>query len=127
MKSEDQYVTCPHCNTQDGAIASHNYQTNEESIGCKHCGYHRMMYISNWDEKVEGDMTWLPKVETHELSNPLGAYEVRYKSGHGEWGSFFEDCNEQEFLDEVAKYVDEIESAMISKYVNGEVIRTKII
>ena len=118
-------IDCPHCNANDGATMTNNIVG--ETIGCKHCGYYRSMGITNLADRAEDNLNWKPEFDIHELKNPLGAFEVRYKNGTGEWGSFFEDCNEQELLDEVQKYKDEIESAVISKYVNGSHITKTII
>lgn len=125
MESLTNEMDCPYCSTTNGAVVTTNI--TGETIGCKFCGYHRLMCISNLDKREADPLSWKPEFEVHELKNPLGAYEVRYKNGTGEWGSFFEECNEQELMDEVNKYQDEIESATTSKYINGEVITNKII
>ena len=129
-------MNCPHCNTEDGAIVDFNYRSGEEFIHCPHCGYHRRFYITNWDAKEDPEMLvdedptekiWTPEYEIFECKEPLGAFDVRYKEGFGECGTFHEEGNEEEFLDEIEKYRDEIESATISKLIDGQIVLKQII
>ena len=131
------YIDCPHCNTVEGAINEFNYKSGEEFIHCPHCGYHRRFYITNWDKKedtemlVDGEPTeapWTPEYEIFECREPFGAFDVRYIDGNGECGSFIEKENEEEFMDQIEDLIAEglIESAMISKYVDGEIIKKQI-
>ena len=108
-------IDCVVCNSN--AIHEFNYKTGEEFIHCKECGYHRRMYITNWDE--QGSPNWSAEYEIFECKEPFGAFEVRYKNGLGECGTFIEKENEEEFLDQVDTLKDEIESATIKKYVGG--------
>lgn len=130
MSSVTEYITCPLCNTEEGAVSEFNHKSGDECIHCPNCGYHRRFYISNWADKdleyPEGE-SWLPKYDIFECLEPYGAFEVRYVEGFGECGTFLEAENEEEFLDQVDKLKDTIESATISKLVDGKIIKTQVI
>ena len=129
MGSVIDYMMCPHCNTEDGAVVDFNYKSGEEFIHCPNCGYHRRFYITNWDKKEEtAEGEWTPDYEIFECKEPYGAFDVRYVEGIGECGSFIEKENEEEFMDQVQELIEQgvVESAWISKYTNGEIIKTQI-
>lgn len=137
MGSVVDYMMCPNCNTEEGAVVDFNYKTGEEFIHCPNCGYHRRFYITNWDKKedeemlVDGESTetpWTPEYEIFECKEPFGAFDVRYIEGVGECGSFIEKENEEEFMEQVQDLIEQgvVESATISKYVDGQIIKTKI-
>ena len=116
MGTISDVLACIVCNSE--AITEFNYKTGEEFVHCKECGYHRRFYITNWSE--QGSEGWTPEYEIFECKEPFGAFEVRYKNGMGECGSFIEKENEEEFMDQVEELIDEIESATIKKYVDGK-------
>lgn len=125
MGSVTEQMTCPHCNTEDGAMVDFNYKSGEECIHCLHCGYHRRFYITNFDQK--DNENWTPEYEIFECKEPLGAFDVRYKEGFGECGTLHEEGNEDELMAEIEKYRDEIESATISKLVDGQIVVKQLI
>lgn len=128
MESVEHNIKCVVCGNEK-AICNNNYRTQEEFIHCTDCGYHRRMYITNWDKRAEAsaDNLWVPEYEIFECSKPFGAFDVRYVDGTGECGTFIEKENEEEFLDQVETLRDMIESATISKFVDGEIVLTKVV
>lgn len=130
MGSIVETIDCPFCRSENGAIVDYNYKTGEEFIHCPHCGYHRRFYITNINQKPDlvddaatmSDEQWLPEYEIFECSEPYGAFEVQYKEGYNEIGSFTEPENEEEFLLQVEDLIDEIRVAKISKFVDDKIV-----
>lgn len=120
-------LSCVVCGNE--AMSEFNHSTGEEFVHCTQCGYHRRFYITNWFAKSEStpEKPWVPEYEIFECKEPFGSFDVRYKDGNGECGTFIEKENEEEFLDQVEELLDLIESATISKLVDGKIVVTKVV
>ena len=120
-------VDCVVCGSE--AMTEQDSNSQSEFVHCTHCGYHRRLFITNWADKESSteENPWQPEFEIFECSEPFGAFDVRYKEGFGECGTFIEKENEEEFLDQVDDLISEIESATISKFVDGKIVVTKVV
>lgn len=127
MEKITDKLNCVVCSSE--AMSEFNHSTGEEFVHCTHCGYHRRFYITNWALKAEStpEKPWVPQYEIFQCTEPFGAFDVRYKDGNGECGTFIEKENEEEFLDQVDGLLEEIESATISKYVDGKIVVIKVV
>lgn len=123
MGSVIDYVDCPFCGKE-----AHNefyYKSGEDYVVCHECGYYKSFTLKdNAKEKKLSEI-----VETdyqlHELRNPYGSYRLKAK------GTVFTQVgsigSEEHFehLKEQLNY-DEVESFELSRFIDGEIVKTMI-
>ena len=119
MGSVIDYIECPNCKSE--AYSDFYYKTGEEYIGCSSCGYHRSIFIK---EKSRGKL--LKELtdddfEIVEVKNPYGHYMVKPKdSVIRECGTLATEEEAKDFIEQMKsnKYVD---TAQISRFIDGEI------
>jgi len=126
MGSVIDYIECPHCGQE--AYSDFYYKTGEEYVNCQNCGYH---YSATYKTNDEGEYVTKDGtenytfenliMETKELKNPYGAYQIRqYDSIGYECGSLE---SEEDFVTLLAnlREQDSIETFTISRLIDGEI------
>jgi Zn ribbon nucleic-acid-binding protein len=117
-------IECPNCGNE--ATSDYYYKTEEEIILCLYCGYYKSVTIKDANkrlEEVEED-DW----QVVEVKKPYGAYRIKYKDyAIEECGTLiaFEDF--KILKDKVDENKEDVESFVISRYKDGEIIIKSII
>jgi hypothetical protein len=120
MSGVIEYIECPHC----GNEAWIDMDRWSEHMFCAHCGYTKQTFVSNLDEVAEGK---LPQVETFLVDKPYGAYHVAYEDGTADAGSLHDASSAAGLLPEINKYREEIVEAYMTRFVDGEIIKTTLV
>lgn len=128
MGSVINYVKCHHCNTEDSLYEDYYYKTGEIYMSCNACGYYESHSIKPEAREAKKKLDELTDDDWQhvKIDNPLGAYSIISKKGIGNHGTLEEDA-EDEMRRFVAENKDEIESATISKLINGKIVVENIL
>jgi len=132
MGSVIDYIECPNCGHE--AYSDFYYKTGEEYVNCQNCGYH---YSATY--KTDGNGEYITKdgtenyefdnliMETKELKNPYGAYQLKYYDSVAYQCGSLEDINDFNQLKEQVMKLDNIEYFSINRFVDGEIVTIDII
>jgi Zn ribbon nucleic-acid-binding protein len=117
-------IECPNCGQE--ATSDFYYKTGEEIVLCMYCGYHKSVTIKDankrLDEVEEDD--W----QIVEIKKPYGAYRIKYKDyAVEECGTLIAYEDFKILKDKVDENKDDVESFVISRYKDGEIIIKSII
>ena len=132
MGSVIDYIECPNCGHE--AYSDFYYKTGEEYVNCQNCGYH---YSATYKTDDEGNYVTKDGtdnyefdnliMETKELKNPYGAYQIKYYDSVAHQCGSLEDENDFNELSAVVKKMDNIEYFGINRFVNGEIVTMDVI
>jgi len=126
MGSVIDYIECPNCGHE--AYNDFYYKTGEEYVNCQNCGYH---YSATYKTDDEGNYVTKDGtenytfdnliMETKELKNPYGAYQIKYYDSVAyQCGSLESEENFDNILANVREQ-DSIELFTISRFVDDEI------
>ena len=125
MGSVIDYIECPKCGGE--AYDEFYYKSGEEFIVCPDCGYNRRFFITNWEQKEENGIDWIPEFKLEEYGG-IGGYRLRQKGAIGhELGSFTDKQGPAEFVKLVEDNRDKIEHAEYTQLVDGKVVVTVLV
>lgn len=124
MGSVIDYIDCPNCKQE--AFSDYYWKTGEEYVNCQSCGYHYSQVIVNRGKPMS-EMTkddW----EIKEIKNPYGAFMFKQNDSIGtRHGSLENEKEYDEFVSEMISLQNEIESCVVSRFVNNEIKKEVII
>lgn len=123
MASVIEYIECPNCKQE--AYLDFYYKTGEEYTTCNNCGYFKEITLKDLFKplnEVTAD-DWA----VEELTNPYGAYKIRFKGGPGvQCGSLVSEEDFNDFKESVTDHLD-IEQVSVSRLVDGKIVTEIII
>jgi len=120
MSGVIEYIDCPRCSNE----AWIDMDRWSEHTFCRHCGYTKQTFVTNLDEVAEGK---LPEIETFLIAEPYGAYYVAYEDGTADAGALHDVVSAAALLPEIDKYSDEVVEAYITRYVDGQIVKTTLV
>jgi len=125
MGSVIDYIDCPVCGHPD-CYTDYYYKTGEEYRGCGECGYSFSAVIKNREKALNQlqEEDW----EVNELTNPWGSYKLKTANSIGvQCGSFANEDQFKEAKENVFNEIDNVESFIISRFVDGKIIKNLVI
>jgi len=118
MGSVMNVIDCPNCGNE-----AHNdfyYKTGEEYTFCPNCGYHKSVTIK--DKSKDLSEITDDDIEVDELTNPFGAFRVKWKESVGwEVGTIVDEKHLKRIEAVLEENKDNIEESYYSKLENGEI------
>lgn len=123
MGSVIDYADCPNCGQE-----AHNefyYKSGEDYVVCHHCGYYKSLTLKDAAKEKKLSEITEDDYEFHELRNPYGSYRLKAKDTvFTQVGSIGSE-EHFEHLKENLNY-DQVESFEISRYLDGQIVKTMI-
>ena len=121
MGSVIDTIECPRCKQE--AINDFYYKTGEEYTTCHNCGYYSSLTIIDREKPLSDPNNW-KLVESHK---PFGSYRIATFQGPGyQVGTLETEDDYLRFKFEMDRH-PEIKSAIVSRYVNGEIVTENVI
>ena len=115
-------IECPNCGKE--ATSDYYYTTGEEIILCLYCGYYKSVTLKENTRLEDDDDNW----NVVEIKKPYGAYRIKYKDyAIEECGSLITFDDLRILKEKVDENIDDVESFVISRYKNGEIIEKVIV
>lgn len=123
MGSVTSYVDCPNCSNE--MYEDFYYKTGELYNFCNHCGYQQNHFIKNRDKRLDElkEEDW----DHREITNPFGAYSVKHKEAIATSMGTLMDQDQLESLKDEVLENPEIEYALISQFIDGQIKETYLV